>query len=124
MHEDIPFFQVALNLPHAGRVARRILRLVPDTRTATGRLAMELEELLASCFDADENPPPAKAAMLQTRSASLGRMLVDAIEAERLGDDRMGQAVRNFFECLERGREGAIISLRAGEDPKSFQRPG
>ena len=27
------------------------------------------------------------------------------------------------FECLELGEEGAEISLRAGEDPNSIQRP-
>jgi hypothetical protein len=40
-----------------------------------------------------------------------------------LGHDRLGQCVRNFFECLELGREGAAISLRAGENPRSMQRP-
>jgi hypothetical protein len=123
MSADQPYFQVVLNLPHAGRVARRILRLVPDTRTEAGRLAMELEELLAPCLDADENPAQAEAMMLKLRAAELGRHLVDAIEREKLGNDRMGQAVRNLFECLELGREGAAISLRAGEGPNSFQRP-
>ena len=37
--------------------------------------------------------------------------------------DRLGQLVRNYFECLELGAEGAEISLRAGEDPRSLQRP-
>ena len=54
----------------------------------------------------------------------LGRLLVDHIERDQLGHDRLGQGIRNLFECLELGREGAVISLRAGEDPRSFQRPG
>ena len=39
MAENIPFFQVALNLPHAGRIARRILILLPheDTEADTMR---------------------------------------------------------------------------------------
>jgi hypothetical protein len=53
----------------------------------------------------------------------LGRQLVDAMEAARLGGDRLGQLVRNLFECLELGKEGAEISLRAGENPGSLQRP-
>ena len=31
MPDDLPYFRVALNLPHAGRVARRILHLMPET---------------------------------------------------------------------------------------------
>ena len=53
----------------------------------------------------------------------MGRLIVDDIERLGVGDDRIGQAVRNFFECLELGEEGARISLRAGENPKSALRP-
>ena len=45
------------------------------------------------------------------------------IERLKLGSDRLGQHVRNLFECLELGEEGAQISLRAGENPNSVQRP-
>jgi hypothetical protein len=48
---------------------------------------------------------------------------VDAIEALGVGEDRLGQNVRNLFECLGLGQEGAEISLRAGEDPRSLMRP-
>ena len=60
---------------------------------------------------------------VRDQAAVLGRKLVDQIEREKAGHDRLGQCVRNLFECLELGQEGAVISLRAGEDPKSFQRP-
>ncbi len=130
MPDDIPYFQVALNLPHAGRIARRIGPLVerhPDRGSADGaaalRLAEDLIALLDPCLDLGENPPEPAAGRIRDRAAELGRKLVAHIERGGLGGDRLGQCVRNLFECLELGREGAAISLRAGENPKSMQRP-
>lgn len=131
MSESQPYFKVALNLPHAGRIARRILLLVPEPPSAGApsevdsahRIAAKLEVLLATCLERDENPPGPAAAVIREQAAALGRTLVDRIEREKAGSDRLGQCVRNLFECLELGQEGAAISLRAGEDPKSFQRP-
>jgi hypothetical protein len=119
-----PFFQVALNLPHAGRVARRIVKLLqaPDAAPAR-RMASELLILLDPCTELDENPPGELAAAMRDKAAALARRLVEAVERGKLGHDRLGQCVRNLFECLELGREGAEISLRAGEDPRSIQRP-
>jgi hypothetical protein len=129
---DRPFFQVALNLPHAGRVARRILPLLPaaggpggtgaDAEAVRG-LAVEMIELLDPCLDLDDNPPGGLALQLRDQAAELGRRLVAHIEHGGFGGDRLGQCVRNYFECLELGREGADISLRAGENPRSLQRP-
>jgi hypothetical protein len=125
-----PYFKVALNLPHAGRIARRIEVLLPDREmdrsadaVAAQRVAEQLIELLDPCLDADENPAPSISARLQARAAELGRKLVDHVERGKFGHDRLGQCVRNLFECLELGREGADISLRAGENPRSMQRP-
>lgn len=130
MPESTPFFQVALNLPHAGRFARRILLLIselPRTKHVSldGVLAVatKLEGILVSYLNLEDNPPALIAARVRQEAAALGRKLVDEIEAAGVGHDRLGQCVRNLFECLELGREGASISLRAGEDPKSFQRP-
>ena len=124
-----PFFHVALNLPHAGRIARRIILILPargapgGPEAAARRTAAELLALLEPCVELDENPASALAVELRDRAAKLGRTLVDQIDSGGLGFDRLGQCVRNLFECLELGREGAAISLRAGEDPKSLQRP-
>jgi hypothetical protein len=124
-----PFFHVALNLPHAGRIARRIILILPPRAAPEGpeavarRTAADLLALLEPCVELDENPPKALAVQIRDKAAELGRMLVDQIESGGLGFDRLGQCVRNLFECLELGREGAEISLRAGEDPKSLQRP-
>jgi hypothetical protein len=130
MPESTPFFQVSLNLPHAGRVARRILMMMPDRKLgrglpadALGLSASKLDALLAPYVDQDDNPPGPIAARVRNEAATLGRKLVDEIESAQAGHDRLGQCVRNLFECLELGREGATISLRAGEHPKSFQRP-
>lgn len=123
---ETPYFHVPLNLPHAGRVARRILTLLHRSQrasTSAGDTAAQLVELLDPYFEADENPSPAEAAPIRDRAAEMGRRLVDQIELDALGSDRLGQCVRNYFECLELGREGAEISLRAGEDPSSMQRP-
>jgi len=127
---DRPYFKVALNLPHAGRVARRIARLLPAWEASSGADAEAAHQavgglvvLLDSCMDLDENPPGSAGARLRDRAAILGRRLVDNIERGGFGHDRLGQCVRNLFECLELGREGADISLRAGENPRSAQRP-
>lgn len=124
-----PFFHVALNLPHAGRVSRRILPLLPTAKEGGAEadlaqaVARELIELLDPCLDADENPTGPASLRVRDRAAELGRKLVGHIERGRFGFDRLGQCVRNLFECLELGLEGADISLRAGENPKSLQRP-
>lgn len=130
MPDDLPFFHVALNLPHAGRIARRILILVSGPTAARGAeadalraTASKLEALLVPYLDSDENPPSLTSGRVREEAAALARKLVDEIERTKAGHDRLGQCVRNLFECLELGREGAVISLRAGEDPKSFQRP-
>jgi hypothetical protein len=125
-----PYFQVALNLPHAGRIARRILRLLPEPHAPGGAVASgaretvaELVRLLDPCLEIDENPPADVGAQVAKYAAALGRKLVGEIERGGFGHDRLGQCVRNLFECLELGPEGAEISLRAGEDPNSLQRP-
>jgi hypothetical protein len=124
--ESRPFFDVKLNLPHAGRIARRLLTILrgdgKDDSDAAGTV-VQLVELLDPYYESDENPRPETAARVRHEAADLGRILVDQIEIERLGHDRLGQCVRNLFECLELGREGAAISLRAGEEPGSMQRP-
>jgi hypothetical protein len=126
MSEDIPHFQIPLNLPHAGRIAERIVALLDREGTpgpAVEKTADRLVALLQPYSESDENPRADVARRVRDQAAELGRQLVDEIESTRLGHDRLGQCVRNLFECLELGREGAVVSLRAGENPASFQRP-
>lgn len=123
-------FDVALNLPHAATVARRIARRLEARGAASGTLtgdasalSEDLVELLVPFEGDDTEPAPEEAARVVERAAEIGRSLVEEVERLGLGEDRLGQAVRNLFECLGLGEEGAEISLRAGEDPRSLLRP-
>ncbi|HEX8253206.1 MAG TPA: hypothetical protein VF846_08675 [Thermoanaerobaculia bacterium] len=124
-HYDLP-----LDLPHAGRVAGRILELLerhceehgidaPDVFDAAERL----DSMLFKYVEQDENPSESEGLAARDQVAEVARRLVDALEAAEIRGDRLGQYVRNLFECLELGEEGAAISLRAGENPDSVQRP-
>jgi predicted transcriptional regulator len=124
-HYDIP-----LDLPHAGRLASRIVRLLERHCDEHGIDAPEvldvserLDAMLSKYVQEDENPREAEAKAAVTSAAELARQLVRALEAASIRGDRLGQYVRNLFECLELGKEGAEISLRAGESPDSLQRP-
>lgn len=123
-------FDIPLDLPHAGRIAERILTLIeahleeleldaPDLTDVAERLSSTLFRFV----DEDENPPAREALAARDSAADLARKLVEELEATHIAGDRLGQLVRNLFECLELGEEGAQISLRAGENPDSLQRP-
>ena len=126
----MPHFDLPLDLPHAGRIAERLLTLLEQHTEDKGIEAPELldtaERLSSALFrfvDEDENPPGSEAAVAVEKAAALGRELVEQLEATGITGDRLGQLVRNLFECLALGEEGAEISLRAGENPNSLQRP-
>jgi hypothetical protein len=114
------FFRLPLNLPHAATLAVRIRY---HLRGVASDLSERLVVLLEPYRDLDQNPPAEEARRAAEEAAALGRQLVDVIEQSRAGHDRLGQAIRNLFEVLERGAEGAEISLRAGENPASLLRP-
>ena len=123
-------FDIPLDLPHAGRLADRILSLLERTVEERGVEAPEvldiadrLSGLLFRFSTQDENPADREALDVRDNAASMARELVDAMVAAGVTGDRLGQFVRNLFECLELGKEGAEISLRAGENPLSLQRP-
>jgi len=120
-----PFFNLPLNLPHAATIGHRILYHLrsagagPEALKAVGDLIAVLEPWR----DQEDNGPADAAEAARQKAAGLGRALVGDIERHGLGGDRLGQAVRNLFECLAMGEEGAEISLRAGENPGSTLRP-
>ena len=120
-----PFFNIPLNLPHAATIAHRILYYVRNAAAAPETLQTvgELISLLEPWRDQEDNGPAEAAEKARQAAATLGRRIVDDIEKSKLGGDRLGQAVRNLFECLAMGEEGAAISLRAGENPNSTLRP-
>jgi hypothetical protein len=124
-HYDIP-----LDLPHAGRLAARIVRLLERHCEELGIDAPEvldvaelLDVKLSKYVVEDENPAAAEASAAVETAATLGRELVSALDAAGIRGDRLGQYIRNLFECLAMGQEGAELSLRAGENPSSLQRP-
>jgi hypothetical protein len=123
-------FDIPLDLPHAGRIADRILTLLERHAEDHGidapdlfEVAERLSNLLFRYSDVDENPTGAEAMRMRDEAAVIGRELVGQMEVSRIAGDRLGQLVRNLFECLALGEEGAAISLRAGENPGSLQRP-
>lgn len=130
--KDIPFTDLPLDLPHAGRIAHRLCRVLANRAAGSlapgydeaEEIAGELNELLFLVRLQNEGiENKAESDRLRDSAAMIGRLLTDTVECHRIGDDRIGQCVRNLFECLGMGREGAILSLRAGENPHSPQRP-
>lgn len=123
-------FDVPLDLPHAGRIAMRLSACVEGLEDHHQRAmpgmalaAQQLVQLMTDYLFSGENPPEPEASRVRTEAAAIALRFVDEVERERVGYDRLGQCVRNFYECLEMGREGADLGLRAGENPKSLQRP-
>ena len=123
-------FDIPLDLPHAGRLADRIVNLLERHAEELGvdasdaiDVAEKMSNLLFRFSANDENPNDDEANSIREEAADLGRQLVDQLQSTNITSDRLGQYVRNYFECLELGEEGASISLRAGENPNSLQRP-
>lgn len=114
------FFKLPLNLPHAGTLA---IRLDYHLRGVRFPAVDQLIMLLAPFRESGENPTPEEGRKVAEEAARLGRELVGEIERAGVGHDRLGQTVRNLFECLELGEEGLELSLRAGENPDSTLRP-
>ena len=126
----MPYFDIPLDLPHAGRMADRILNLLERHTTdnaieadAVLETAEAMSNLLFRYSANDENPEGEEGQRVREEAAQLGRQLVDELERASIAGDRLGQFIRNYFECLELGEEGSRISLRAGENPSSLQRP-
>jgi hypothetical protein len=122
------YHNLPLNLAHAGTIAARLVARLDDEMdegraTLSMDTALQLTELLAPYRMSGENPEAAEAEEVAAEAVELARRLVREIVLEDLRGDRVGQAVRNLFECLGHGKEGAEISLVAGENPTSIQRP-
>lgn len=123
------YFKLPVNLVHAAtvavRVSQRVSQCLPDEDGpwASLDIANQIVSELAPYRIAGDEPNPAESMVVQAYLLDLCRDLVVAIECEGAKSDRVGQAVRNLFECLGRGEEGAMMGLRAGEDPNSIQRP-
>ena len=118
-----------INLPHARTVATRIERsleaLGAFAETGNGHAAPLREALhrLNKALEPFDEDPPAEEALAAADAAAVhARALVDAIIAGPARSDRLGQHVRNLFECLGLAEEGALLSLQCGEEPDSPMR--
>lgn len=119
------------NIPHAATISRRIearlSALAKGTDADTEPLFAEVARLVERLDPyglTEVEPDHAEASTVAREAAEISRRMVDEIERAGLADDRLGQAVRNLFECLGLAKEGLSISLRAGENPASLMRPG
>jgi len=128
--DDAAYRRYALiNLPHARTVSARIEHSLVvlgafgeqgNGHAAPLREAWNLLSKELAPFDED---PPAQEALAAADAAAVhARALVDAIVAGAARGDRLGQHVRNLFECLGLAEEGELLSLQCGESPESPMR--
>ncbi|HEY6548283.1 MAG TPA: hypothetical protein VI589_10265 [Vicinamibacteria bacterium] len=116
---------VHVNLPHARTIVQRVGRSLtalgafPEEGEAGGALHDALATLEAGLRDFDEDPPAEVALPAADAAAASARDLVEGLLETSLRGDRLGQHIRNLFECLGLPEEGALQSLRCGEHPDS-----
>ena len=119
---------VHINLPHSRTVLARIERMLdflgafaPDAPGGPAlHAAFRAVERAADPYD--EDPALAPAIEAADAQAERARTLVAALLETPVRSDRLGQHVRNLFECLGLPEEGAELSLRCGEKPDSLMR--
>ncbi len=122
------FFDLPVNLAHAARVTERIrhrlhLDQSDESHVQLDAILERLDTLLTPAAIDEASTEHQDRELLRCAAADLARALVFGIEELGLSSPGIGQSVRNLFECLALGREGAVLSLRAGERPDSPQRP-
>ncbi len=116
-----------INLPHARTIAERIERQLEHLRVLEGEDSRPLNAAIVSLRnglepwteDADPKSATAQADPIVDRARELVKLIVDD---ERARSDRLGQCVRNLFECLGLPNEGRRVSLACGENPDSLMR--
>ena len=116
-----------INLPHANTILNRIVRWLGSQEDPARLGATPLPDLLAEldrCLRSYvEDPPEEIAVPAADAAAAVARLLVEEIEQVGYRGDRLGQCIRNLFECLGLPEEGTELSLRCGERPDSPLRP-
>jgi hypothetical protein len=116
----------SINLPHAqtvlGRIERSLVAL-SGPGPVPPQLLKILESLDVLLRPYVHDPPEAEAISVADSAAAETRQMVEGIISSGLRGDRLGQCVRNFFECLGLAGEGAELSLACGERPDSPLRP-
>jgi hypothetical protein len=117
---------VRINLPHARTILTRIGRSL-EALGAFGEAGNGGAVALHRAFDAvekelqpfDDDPAQAEALRAADAVAARARELATAILETPARSDRLGQHVRNLFECLGLPEEGAELAVRCGERPDS-----
>jgi hypothetical protein len=117
---------VEINLPHARTIVHRIGRSL-DALGAFGEAGNGGALALHTAYDGleaqlrpfDDDPAIELALAAADAAAALARALVAAILETTCRSDRLGQHVRNLFECLGLAAEGRELSLQCGERPDS-----
>lgn len=120
---------VNINLPHARTIVQRIGRSLEalgafgeTSNGGTQGVREALERLEQAVEPFEEDPAQDEAIRAADAVAERARALVEAVLETPARGDRLGQHVRNLFECLGLGEEGSSISLRCGERPDSPMR--
>ena len=116
-----------INLPHARTIVGRLMYYLAQRPEVAAAGPEELRDLLDEMERAlsryDTDPPAAEAITVAQRMGEQARTLADEIVASGYRGDRLGQCVRNLFECLGYPEEGAQRSLECGERADSPLRP-
>jgi hypothetical protein len=129
MTDDPQQRYVHINLPHTRRILQRIAReleLLGAFHEGANGDAVALHAALAAVeqqlLPFDDDPPFEQALAAADAIAERARELVRGVLHTPCRGDRLGQAVRNLFECLGLAEEGARLSLDCGERPDSLLR--
>jgi hypothetical protein len=120
---------VNINLPHARTIVQRIGRSLEalgafgESRNGGAQRVHQAFDRLEHEVEPFEDDPAQDAAIKAADTvAERARTLVAGILETPARGDRLGQHVRNLFECLGLAEEGAELSLRCGESPDSPMR--
>ena len=115
-----------MNLPHSRTVIQRIGRMLEflgafreGANGGASALQAAFAVLEKEAAPYDEDPALQAAVAAADGLAARARTLVGAILETPLRGDRLGQHVRNLFECLGLAAEGADLALQCGERPDS-----
>jgi hypothetical protein len=117
---------VDVNLPHARTVILRIgrtLEFLGAFRAHESGAAADLQDAFSALEKEaqpfEEDPALDEAIRGADAVAERARRVVAGIVEGGTRSDRLGQHVRNLFECLGLAAEGAELSVRCGERPDS-----
>jgi len=116
-----------VNLPHAHTIAGRLIYYLANREERTPPSGANLRDLLDDLEEMlrpfDTDPPLAEGLRAAETAAEQARLFADEVVLAGYRGDRLGQCVRNLFECLGFPEEGAARSLDCGERPDSPLRP-